>query len=102
MNVAEDTLVKQAMRLHDYWHNLKESLLQNSVAAQHAYEEGHRIGWDEDRILEIVSKRRCTKHKELTHIVCLTYPISQPCLDISLIWIPLISIEVTNSHRRSV
>jgi hypothetical protein len=35
-------------------------------------------------------------------LACLTDPISEPSLDISPIWIPLISNEVSNSQRRSV
>jgi hypothetical protein len=40
--------------------------------------------------------------KESTHMACLTSPISQPSLDISPIWIPLIGSEVYNSQRRYV
>jgi hypothetical protein len=67
--------------------------------AQHAYEEGHRVVWDDARILGIESNRRYIKYKELAHMACLTNPISQPTLDISPIWIPLISSEVSNSQR---
>jgi hypothetical protein len=35
-----------AMRLREHSHNLKEGLLEKSKLTQHAYEEGHRIGWD--------------------------------------------------------
>jgi hypothetical protein len=35
----------------------------------------------------------------IAHMACLTNPISQPRLEISLIGIPLITIEVTNSKR---
>jgi hypothetical protein len=60
VNVAEATLVKKAgplagwLREHGF--NLKESLLQKSKFVHHAYEEGHRVVWDEARILEIDSK----------------------------------------------
>jgi hypothetical protein len=91
-----------AMRLHEHTHNVKEGLLEKSKLAQHAYEEGHRIHWDESRILEIQSKNRYKKYKESAHMACLTNLISPPSLDISPIWIPLISNEVTNSQRRSV
>jgi hypothetical protein len=57
---------------------------------------------DEARILEIESNSRYRKYKESAHIACRTNPISQPSLGISPIWIPLISIEVTNSQRRFV
>jgi hypothetical protein len=87
--------------LCEHRHNLKEGLLEKSKLAQLAYEEGHRAGSDEARILEIESNSRYRKYKESVHMACSANPISQPSLDIS-IWIPLISNEVTNSQRRSV
>jgi hypothetical protein len=41
------------MRLQEHGHNLKEGHLKKSKLAQHAFEEGHRVDWDEARILEI-------------------------------------------------
>jgi hypothetical protein len=61
-----------------------------------------RVGWDEAKILEIESNSRYKKYKESAHMACLTNPISQPSLNISPIWIPLISNDVTSSQRRSV
>jgi hypothetical protein len=66
---------------------------------QHACKEGHKVGSDEVRILGVESNSRYRKCKELAHMTCLNNLISQPSLDISPIWIPLISIEVTNSKR---
>jgi hypothetical protein len=83
-------------RLREHKHNLQQGLLEKSKLAQHAYEEGHRVGWDEVRILEIESISRYRKYKESAHMVCLTNKISQPNLDISPMWIPLISNEVSN------
>jgi predicted GIY-YIG superfamily endonuclease len=40
-----------AMRLREHRHNFKEGLLEESKLAQHAYEEGHKVIWDEGRIL---------------------------------------------------
>jgi hypothetical protein len=59
-----------AVWLHE--HNLKEGFLEKSKLAQHAYEEGHRIGWDNARILEIESNSRYRKYKESAHMACLT------------------------------
>jgi hypothetical protein len=53
-----------AMWLHEHRHNLKEGLLEKSKLAQHAYEEGHRVGWVQARILEIESSSRYRKYKE--------------------------------------
>jgi predicted GIY-YIG superfamily endonuclease len=88
-------------RLREHRHNLKEGHLEKSKLAQHAFEEGHRVDWDEARILEIESNSRYRKYKELARMACLINPISQPSLDISPIWIPFISNEVINSQRRS-
>jgi hypothetical protein len=52
------------MRLREHWHSLEEGLLEKSKLAQHAYEEGHRVGWDDARILEIENNSRCIKYKE--------------------------------------
>jgi hypothetical protein len=79
-----------------------EGLLDKSKMAQHAYEEDHRVGWDEARFLEIESNSRYRKYKESDHMACLTNPISQPSLDISALWIPLISKEVSKSKEKFV
>jgi hypothetical protein len=42
-----------AVHLREYRHNLKESLLEKSKLAQHAHEEGHRVGWDEGRSVQV-------------------------------------------------
>jgi hypothetical protein len=57
---------------------------------------------DYARILEIESNSRYRQYKESAHMACLTDPISQPSLDISPTWIPLINNEVSKSQRRSV
>jgi predicted GIY-YIG superfamily endonuclease len=44
-----------AVRLREHRHNLKQGLLDKSKLAQHAYEEGHKVGWDKARILDIES-----------------------------------------------
>jgi hypothetical protein len=59
------------MWLREHGHNLKEGLLEKSKLAQHAYEEVHRVGWGEARILEIGSNIRYGKYKESAHMACL-------------------------------
>jgi hypothetical protein len=51
--------------LREHRHNLKEGLLEKSKLPQYTYEEGHRVDWDEARILEIESNSRYRKYKEL-------------------------------------
>jgi hypothetical protein len=53
-----------AKRLRGPRDNLKEGLLEKSKLAQHAYEEGHRVGWDEAVILEVESNSRYRKYKD--------------------------------------
>jgi hypothetical protein len=60
----------------------------NPKLSQRAYEECHRVGWDDAGILEIESNSRYRKYKESVHMAWLTNQISQPSLDISSIWIP--------------
>jgi hypothetical protein len=90
------------MWLYEHRHNLKEGFLEKWKLALHAYEEGHREGWYDARILEIESNNIYRKFKEFAHMACLTNPISQPSLDISAIFIPFISNEATNPQRRSL
>jgi hypothetical protein len=77
------------VRLREHKHNFKEGLIEKSKLAQHAYEEDHKVMWDEARIFEVESKSRYRKYKESAHMACSTNPISQPSLDISPIWIPI-------------
>jgi hypothetical protein len=53
-------------------------------------------------ILDIESHSKYRKYKEAAHMACSIDPISQPSLDISPIWIPIISNEVNISQRRSI
>jgi hypothetical protein len=87
-----------AMQLCEHRHNLNEGLLEKSKLAQHACKGGHRIGWDEVTLLKVESKSRYRKYKEMAHMAYLSNQIRQSNLDISLIWFPLSSNEVTNSQ----
>jgi hypothetical protein len=81
------------MRLCEHRHSLKEGLLEKSKLAQHSYEEGHRVGWDEARFLEIESHSRYRKYKESAHMACPTNLIRQLNMETCPIWIPLCSYE---------
>jgi hypothetical protein len=67
--------------LREHRHNLQQGLLEKSKLAQHAFEEGYRVGWDKYRIFDIESNRRYKKYKESAYMACLTNPISPPYLD---------------------
>jgi hypothetical protein len=47
-----------AVLLCEHRHNLQQGLLEKSKLAQHAYEEGHRVRWDDARILEIEKQQQ--------------------------------------------
>jgi hypothetical protein len=71
------------MWLCEHRHRPKDGLLKKSKLAQHAYEKGNRVGWNELTILETGNNSRCMKYKELAHMACLINFISQPSMDIS-------------------
>jgi TorA maturation chaperone TorD len=81
---------------------LAQGLLEKSKLAQHAYEEGHKVGWVKARISDIESHSKYRKYKEVAHMACSISQISQHSLNISPIWIPIIRNEVNISQRRSV
>jgi hypothetical protein len=65
-------LVKDALCIifRNHWQYLKEGLLGIIELAEHAYEEGKKIGWNEKRILETESNSRRTMHRVLKlHII---------------------------------
>jgi hypothetical protein len=74
-----------AVRLRKYTLNLKEGLLEKPKLAQHTYEAGPRVIWDEARILEIESNSRHRKYKGSAHMACFKNSISQLSFEISVI-----------------
>jgi hypothetical protein len=71
-------------------HNLKQGLLEKSKLAQHAYEEGQCVKWDEAKTNQNKPNSIYRKYKESTHMACLENTISQPSLEMSPIWLPII------------
>jgi hypothetical protein len=57
-----------ASQLHEHRH-FKEGLLEKSKLAQHVCEDGHRVIWNEARILDLESNSRYRKYKESAHMV---------------------------------
>jgi hypothetical protein len=48
-------------------HNLKEGLLEKTKLAQHAYEEGHKVGWDENWKLKVTGVGN-TRNRPIWHV----------------------------------
>jgi hypothetical protein len=61
-----------------------------------AYEEGHKICCKEAKVLQIEPNTTYRKYKESAHMSLVAHPISQPNLDISPIWTPIVAAEVRN------
>jgi hypothetical protein len=76
--------------------NLTHGLLENYKLAQHTNEEGHKIYWNEAKVLQIEPNTTHRKYKESNHMSLLDHPISQPSLDISPIWTQIITAEDKN------
>jgi hypothetical protein len=89
------------VRIGEHKFNLKNCLLDKSKLAQHAFEEGHQISWNEAKILQIEVNSRQRKYKESAHMACMDNPISQPSMEFHPIWIPLVKEEVNNLQRKS-
>lgn len=73
-----------------------------SKLAQHTYEEGQRMYWEEAKVLKIKPNNTCRKYKESVHVASVANPIAQPSLDICPIWIPIINKDVGKLQSISV
>jgi predicted GIY-YIG superfamily endonuclease len=82
------------VHIKEHKYNLTQGLLEKSQVAQYAYEEGHKICWNEAKVLHIEPNTTYRKYKESFHMSLLDHPISQPSLGISPIWAPVITAEV--------
>jgi hypothetical protein len=90
------------LHINEHKYNLTQGLLGKSKLAQHAYEAGHKIRWNEARVLQIEPNTTYRKHNESAHMSLTDHPISQPNLDISPIWTNVITAEVKKLQLRPV
>jgi hypothetical protein len=90
-----------SVRIGEHKFNLKNGLLDKLKLAQHAFEEGHQLSWNETKILQIEVNSRQRKYKESANVACMENPISQSSLEFHPIWIPLVKEEVNTLQRRS-
>jgi hypothetical protein len=83
----------------EYWYNLTQYLYEKSKLAQHAYKEGPKICWKQEKVLQIEPNATCRKYKESALSIYVTdHPIRQPSLDISPIWTPITADEFRKLH----
>jgi hypothetical protein len=88
--------------IKEHKYNLTQGLFEKSKLAQHAYEEGHRTRWIEAKVLQIEPIITYRKYKESAHMSLVDHPISQPSLDISPIWTPIIAAAARKLQLRPV
>jgi hypothetical protein len=84
-------LLEVCVKEHKY--NLTQGLHEKSKSSQHAY-KGHKICWNEVKVLQIEPNTTYRKYMESAHMSLLDNKISQPSLDISSIQTPVIIAEV--------
>jgi hypothetical protein len=66
------------------------------------YEEGPKICLNEAKVLQIEPNTTYRKYNESAHMSLVDHPISQPSLDISPIWTPVIPAEGKKLKLRPV
>jgi hypothetical protein len=90
------------VRIKEHKYNLTQDMLEKSILAQHSYEEDHKICWNEGKVLQIEPNAVYRKYKESDHVSLLERQISQPSVDISPIWTPVITTEIKRLQHRQV
>jgi hypothetical protein len=66
--------LEASIKEHKY--NLTQGLLDKSKLAQPAHEEGHKLCWNEAKVLQIEPKTTYRKYKESAHMSLLDHPTS--------------------------
>jgi hypothetical protein len=87
--------------IKEHKYNLTQGLLEKVKLAQYTY-EGHKIYWNERNVLQIEPNTTYRKYEVSAHMSLLDHPISQPSLDISPTWTPVIAAEVKKLQLRPV
>ena len=72
---------------------MKLGNVEKSKLAARAFEEGHIIEWDETAIVQIEPDSNYRKYKDAANMLCTNNPVSQPSVDISSIYFPVIKKE---------
>jgi predicted GIY-YIG superfamily endonuclease len=83
------------VRLREQRQNLEEGNLERSKVVQHACGQNHHIVWKEAKSLETKINSVYRKYNEAANKSCLKNSIRQSCNEISPIWYPLISKELS-------
>jgi hypothetical protein len=79
------------VHIKEHKYNLTEGLLEKSKLAQHADKKGHKICWNEVKVLKIEPNTTYRKYKESAHMPLLDHLIRQ--------WTMSKNIFVTSLHQ---
>jgi hypothetical protein len=104
VNVADATHILCALDacIKEHKYNLTQGLLKKSKLAQDAYKKKATTCWKEANALQTEPNTTYRKYKESAYMSLVDHPISQPSLDISLIWSPTIAAKVRELQLRLV
>jgi hypothetical protein len=87
------------VRIKEHKHNVKQGLPEKSKLAQHEYEESQCIKWDEAKAIQKEPNTIYRKYKESAHMAYLENMISQPSLEMSPFWLPIIKEEIKRTQE---
>ena len=81
-------------RVKEHKQNITNGEIDKSKIAEHSWGQKHRFQWDKASIISKEGNSRIRKLKESAFIHCTDHVISQPSIDMSPIWLPLIRPEI--------
>ena len=80
-------------RVNEHKRNTTNGETDKSKIAEHSWEKKHIFQWDKESIISKIENSRIRKLKESAFIHCTDHVISQPSIDVSPIWLPIIKKE---------
>ena len=81
-------------KVNEHKRNTTNGERDKSKIAEHSWEQKHRFQWDKASIISKEENSRIRKLKESVFIHCTDHVISQPSIDVSPIWLPIIKPEI--------
>ena len=89
-------------RVNEQKRNTTNGERDNSKIVEHSWEQKHRFQWDKASIITKIENSRIRKLKESAFIHCTDHVISQPSIDRSPIWLPIIRPEIKRKNYMMV
>ena len=81
-------------RVNEHKRNTTNGEINKSKIVKLSWEQKHRFQWDKTTIISVEENSMIRKLKESAFIQCRDHVISQPSIDISPIWHPIIRPEI--------